>query len=161
MSGRLQLVQVGEACSQERNLLHRVPQGSGLSPLLFICFSADKPEAVSATLVMYADDTSCYTVGETVEESKKKLEVADQEIMKYMEENYMHLNASTTEYLLFGRNRGGSIKVGSVLVQESRTLRLLGLTINKMLTWDDQLHTKEGVAWPGAWLLQCKGSLHD
>jgi hypothetical protein len=83
------------------------------------------PEAVSATLVMYADDTSCYTVGETVEESKKKLEIAAQEIMKYMEENYMHLNASKTEYMLFGRNGGGSIKVGSALVQESRTLSLL------------------------------------
>jgi hypothetical protein len=56
-----------------------------------------------------------------------------------MEENYMHLNASKTEYMLFGRNGGGSIKVGSALVQESRTLRLLGLTINKMLTWDDHV----------------------
>jgi hypothetical protein len=71
------------------------------------------PEAVSATLVMYADDTSFYTVGETVEESKKKLEIAAQEIMKYMEENYMHLRASKTEYMLFGRNGGGSIKVRS------------------------------------------------
>jgi hypothetical protein len=33
-----------------------------------------------------------------------------------MEENYMHLNASKTEYRLFGRNGGGSIKVGSALV---------------------------------------------
>jgi hypothetical protein len=122
------------ACSQERNLLHGVPQGSGLSPLCFIFFAADMPEAVTATLDLYADDTSCYTVGETVEESINKLEIAAQEIMKNMEENYMHLNASKTEYMLLWRNRGGFIKVGSALVQESRTLRLLGLTINKMLT---------------------------
>jgi hypothetical protein len=77
------------------------------------------PEAVSAKLVMYADDTSCYAVGETVEDSKNKLEIAAQEIIKYIEENYMHLNASKTEYILFGRNGGGSIKVGSALVQES------------------------------------------
>jgi hypothetical protein len=140
MLGRFQLVQVGEACSQERNIVHRVPEGSGLSPLLFICFTADMPEAVvSATLVMYADDTSCYTVGKTVEESKNKLEIAAQEIMNYMEENHMHLNASKTEYMLFERNGGGSIKVGLALVKESRTLRLLGLTINKMLTWDDHI----------------------
>jgi hypothetical protein len=63
--------------------------------------------------------------------------------MKYMEENYMHLNASKTEYMLFGRNGGGSIKVGSALVQESRTLRLLGLTINKMITWDDHINELE------------------
>jgi hypothetical protein len=58
--------------------LHRLPE---LSPPCFV-LSFRGP-----WLVMYADDTSCKTVGETVEESKKKLEIAAQEIMKYMEEN--------------------------------------------------------------------------
>jgi predicted RNase H-like HicB family nuclease len=98
MTGRLQLVRVGNCKSEEKQVKYGVPQGSGLSPLLFVLFTSDMPDACSAFLIMYADNTNCFVVGDTADDAKKKLKIAALQIVAYMEENKMSPNAAKTEY---------------------------------------------------------------
>lgn len=59
--GRTQRVKVGNSLSVEQNVISGVPQGTVLSPLLFICFSADILNVVNHSVIsMYADDTKLY-----------------------------------------------------------------------------------------------------
>lgn len=140
MSDRVQLLQVGNSKSEESAVLFGVPQGGCLSPLLFVLFTSDMPDACSlAWLIMYADDTNCFTVGKNAEEAKEKLERAAEQIVCYMEENKMSPNAAKTEYMLFGRRQGGAISVRGEEVKESHSMALLGLTINKAINWDHHL----------------------
>ena len=54
---RKQVVHVNGSVSSEALMLHGVPQGSILGPLLFILFINDLPLYTSAQLDLYADDT--------------------------------------------------------------------------------------------------------
>jgi hypothetical protein len=59
LRGRVQQVQVGNSLSSVRHLDIGVPQGSVLSPLLFLIYISEIEEWVrSATVTGYADDTS-------------------------------------------------------------------------------------------------------
>jgi hypothetical protein len=143
MTDRLQLVQVGNCKSEEKQVKYGVPQVSGLSPLLFVLFRSDMPDACSAFLIMYADNTNCFVVGDTANDAKKKLEIVVLQTVAYMEENKMSPNAAKTEYMLFGRHHGGEINAGGELVKESESLFLLGLTMNKSISWEHHLRRVE------------------
>jgi retron-type reverse transcriptase len=59
LEGRQQQVQVGKAMSSVRHLEVGVPQGSVLSPLLFLLYIQDIEQWIkSASVTGYADDTS-------------------------------------------------------------------------------------------------------
>jgi predicted RNase H-like HicB family nuclease len=90
--------------------------------LLFVLFTSNMPDACSAFLIMYADDTNCFVAGDTADDAKKKLEIAALQIVAYMEENKICPNAAKTEYMLFGRRHGGEINVSGELVKESESL---------------------------------------
>jgi hypothetical protein len=143
MTDRLQLVQVGNCKSEKKQVKYRIPQGSGLSPLLCVLLTSNMPDACSAFLIMYADDTNCFVAGDTADDAKKKLEIAALQIVAYMEENKICPNAAKTEYMLFGRRHGGEINVSGELVKESESLSLLGLTINKSISWEHHLRRVE------------------
>jgi hypothetical protein len=58
MTGRWQMVPVGEETSSRTILMFGVPQGSGILPLLFLIFTACMPEICNEEkLILYADDT--------------------------------------------------------------------------------------------------------
>jgi hypothetical protein len=64
MRGRFQMVQVGEEISTKTWIQYGFPKGSGLSPLLFVIFTACMPESCDlGQLILYADDTTVMVWG--------------------------------------------------------------------------------------------------
>jgi hypothetical protein len=111
------------------------PQGSKLSPLLFIILTSDTPECVSeASIVTYADDTPLYLANKDLETVHNGLESAADEILQYMRTNYLAANADKTKFIMFGRKTSKTISVGSGFVEESESKDLLGIKISKNLT---------------------------
>jgi hypothetical protein len=64
MIRRRQIVHVGTETSIEVMVPFGVPQGGGLSPLLFIVFTSNMEEACKEAMnLTYADDTSALVIG--------------------------------------------------------------------------------------------------
>jgi hypothetical protein len=60
LSNRTQQVLVDGATSDRANVVSGVPQGTVLSPLLFLIFINDLPECVTSNIRLFADDAIVY-----------------------------------------------------------------------------------------------------
>ena len=144
LSGRRQRVDYGGTSSSVVDVTVGSPQGSCLSPLLYVTLVADLDEWISGgTIVAYADDTTIYCEGQTKEEVREVLEKAAKEILLFFQATSLAANASKTKFIMFGRHKEKPIMIGNTLIEESGTEELLGFTYNKALNWKDQLSKME------------------
>ena len=60
LTNRSQQVIINNKSSDHLPVLSRVPQGSVLGPLLFICYINNLPNNISSTIRLYADDALLY-----------------------------------------------------------------------------------------------------
>jgi hypothetical protein len=71
------LYQLNEGSYSELKLIKAgVPQGSVLGPILYLPYISDVPATLDSTMATFADDTAVMAVGETVENSTRKLQSA-------------------------------------------------------------------------------------
>ena len=63
--------------SENTKVDHSIPQGSVLGPILFALYTSDLPKA---TTFMYADDTTMYCVGKSVDQVTTTLNKAPEEL---------------------------------------------------------------------------------
>ena len=149
LEGRKQHVEFAGHLSGPVDMPCGTPQGSILSPLLFTIFVADLPQwTVHAKVVSYADDTSSYVASDNIESAVRKLEEDAVNILSFMASNGLVANAAKTEFVVFGGaadREPFSVRVGDVLVQESETVKVLGVTLNRSLSWRDHLFGPGGV----------------
>jgi hypothetical protein len=121
LTGRLQLVEYGGQKSEMRPVTVGSPQGSILSPLLFLILTSDMPEVVTeGTIVTYADDTTVYVMHKDREAVYTGLEKAGDKILLYMKSNALAANSEKNKFILFSRKKAQSIRVGQSFVEESK-----------------------------------------
>ena len=121
-----------------------IPQGSVLGPCLFSLYINDMPEAVvSGNLYLYADDTTVHCIGSTVDEACNLLNNALDKLNKWCVTNSLTPHSSKREAMLLHR---GSfigphllIAIGNVSVAWVCHSRLLGIAIDRKLTWKKHL----------------------
>lgn len=151
LTGRTQAVQIGQETSQDIALSKGSPQGSLLSPLLFIIYVADLPLWIGkASAYSYADDTSLSVVGRSLEEVKGKAEAEVDRLMQFMAANSLVANPDKSGLLVVkGRGKRGSsevsLKIGEHQLRESKTEKLLGLRISSDLKWREHMAGKGGI----------------
>jgi hypothetical protein len=88
LTGRSQMVEYGGNQSKIKDDMVGSPQGSVLSPLLFIIQTSDMPDALKrASSSTYADDTLIYSGQEKREMVCQVLEAAAEEVVLYMRAN--------------------------------------------------------------------------
>ena len=145
MTGRKQCVEFGGERSEMVGITVGSPQGSVISPLLFLLLTADMEEWVTegATLT-YADDTTCYAAADSREEVRQILTKSAIEILAFMSANRLAANPSKTKFVFFGRRAENPLKVGDTWIKESKEEELLGLIISKSLTWKAHIDRLEG-----------------
>jgi hypothetical protein len=139
MSERVQQVQIGSSISPKRQLEVGVPQGSVLSPLLFLLYISDVQEWVAeATIHGYADDTMLSMSSHNMNSLTVGLETAADKVLTYMADNELVANPKKTKFLLMrGKHHKKwpetTIRVGGDSVKESTHERLLGVTVSNNL----------------------------
>lgn len=84
LNNRFQFTEIDKSASTLRKIECGVPQGSLLGPRLFLMYVDDFPEALSkGQLEMYADDTTAYCAGRTMNEVCEDLQTMLRDIHQW------------------------------------------------------------------------------
>jgi hypothetical protein len=120
LTGRRQRVDWDRRSSEMIDIPVGSPQGSVISPLLFLIMNCNLEEWLSkGSAVTFADDTTCYEMAPTKEEVRHILVGSAEEILTFMKATMLSANPEKNKFLMFGRGCEEPITVGDVQVSES------------------------------------------
>ena len=120
LTDRRAYVEVNDKVSEVVTLEFGTPQGSVVSPLLFLILISDMGAEFEGLLVGYADDSTNIVSGRTLEELHEKITLSIKKMMDYAGRTGMCINIKKTEFLHFGRTQLQPIQVGKVTLHEQR-----------------------------------------
>lgn len=138
LTNRWQRTKINTSFSSWTELLLGVPQGSVLGPLLFNIYINDLFWINEETDVCnYADDTTFYACDQSLNSLLLRVEHDALLAIEWFECNYMKLNKDKCHLLVSGHKHECIwAKVGQDKIWESAHEKLLGVTIDKNLTFD-------------------------
>ena len=141
LKGRKQYVSLNGKKSDYKQVLHGVPQGSVLGPLLFIIYINDLPNALLfSNATLFADDTCLLYSNPSLKCIEKRLNVDLKRLFKWLCANKISLNVSKTEVLLFRNthkviNHNVRLKLNGKTLPLSKSVKYLGVQLDDHLSW--------------------------
>lgn len=135
-------VKVGNVYSEEVEMKAGTPQGSCLSPLLYIILVNDIPNCEPASLGQFADDIGLWTTAFTFNAAISRLQKAVNEVEGWCRRWRIRLNGAKSQLLLIHRLNTSPcedlcIQLFNDIVRPSTSARYLGIKV------DDKLRFKE------------------
>ena len=111
---------------------------------MFALYTNDLPSAVtSGSVFMYADDTTVYCIGDTVDNTVTSLNKALSELNSWCLENSLTPHLAKCEAMLLMRKPHigplNSVTIGEDRIEWVKHSRLLGVTIDDRLSWSHHL----------------------
>ena len=141
LSDRKQRTKINSSFSDWVDIVFGVPQGSVLGPLFFniqindIFFFAKKSKITN-----FADDNTPFTCGKSTEEVIQNLLNDANLLMKWFDDNGLKLNEGKCKLLILSRrNIDVSIKIGNATIRNTNSEKLLGITIDSKLTFNEHV----------------------
>ena len=135
--GRKQCVKIDNEYSTCQEILFGVAQGSILGPLLFNIHMCDLFFVAESTDI--ANDTTPYVCLEDIDLIIEKLEVKANDIFQWFNENAMKANADKC-HLLITTNEERNISIEGEKIQNSKSKKLLGVTIDNKLSFTEHVN---------------------
>jgi hypothetical protein len=138
MHDRTQHISVHGNTSSSRTLKYGIPQGSVVGPLAFTCYSAPIGKICREHNIdyhLYADDTQLYLSFSLCDQNAatQKIECCIKAIKLWMNDNFLKLNDSKTEFLLLSSpyqakliESPPTITIGNHQIDPSNTARNIG-----------------------------------
>lgn len=151
LTGRPQVVQMGNITSTSLILSTGSPQGCVLSPLLYSLFTHDCVATHSSnTIVKYADDTTVIGLISDDDESAYRDEIRSPSL--WCQVNNLQLNVSKTKEIIvdFRRKWRGAhapIFINESVVERVNNIKFLGVNISDDLTWS--IHSNNIISYYG------------
>ena len=140
LSNRKQRTKVNNSFSSWSNVKTGVPQGSILGPLLFNIYLNDIFYcAKSGNITNYADDTTPYSVNANMDALLDSLETDSSTLIKWFSDNYFQPNADKCHFLITKHNKDIFINVEEEVIECSRSVKLLGVTIDNNLKFGEHV----------------------
>ena len=121
-----------------------MPQGSLFGPRFFSIYVNDLASSITTgELHLYADDTTAYVIGNSVEDVTELLNVLSGEITDWCSQNRMTLHPDKSEVMIIRKNMfiGPLLPVrsGNMMIKYTNTAKILGITIDNRITWKQQV----------------------
>ncbi len=138
-------VGIGGSVSSIAPLTCGVPQGSMLSPTLFLLYILPLGLILRVSFHLYADGTQIYLpFKHTVKKGLEILLACLNDIRSWMSSNVLHLNASKTEAIVFGPSVGkekNTVNVGNLHSYIKPAVTSLGFTLDSSFKFDQHINT--------------------
>jgi hypothetical protein len=143
LTGRPQVVRVGNNTSATLILNTGVPQGCVLSPLPYSLFTNDcEAKHNSNTIIKFADDTT--VVGLITDNDETAYREVVRKLAVWCQDNNLSLNVSKTKELIVDykkrRAEQAPINIDRAVVERVESFKFLGVHITNELSWSK--HTK-------------------
>jgi hypothetical protein len=141
LSNRVQIVKINDIVSSPQPITCGVPQGSIIGPLLFLTYINDISELrLNGEVSLFADDTSIFYFGSTVDEIQKKAQEDLNTLHSWFQRNLLTINVSKTSYIIFKArnkkiNHDISLSINDIQIKQSTEEKYLGLILDNELTW--------------------------
>ena len=150
LTDRTQSVCQSNTFTTPRSVLHGVPQGSVLGPLLFVLYSAEVGNIIDRRGLKhhcYADDTKIYSCRQPNASADVKTEVLDciDEITAWASSNRLQINPSKSEFIWCTTARRTklipteSFDLGGSIIQPSKSVRDLGAYIDSDMSMTNHI----------------------
>ena len=111
-------------------------KGSVLGPTLFSLYTSDLPEAITtATTYMYADDTTLYCIGDSIDAVISELNKALGELLYWCKTNSLVPHLKKCEAMILHRGPLKELTLAQHTIKWVTHSRLLGVLIDDQLNW--------------------------
>ena len=153
LTDRKQFIKIDNITSESHSSTIGVPQGSILSPLLFLILINDFKNSTTMETINFADDTLVYCTIKDPNNIENTLNNEFQKIINWMDANHLKLNYNKTNFLIFSpkTNKFKPLEKIKLLgktenkIERKAQCKYLGLIIDEQLNWKNhltQLQTK-------------------
>ena len=140
LSDRKQRTKINNTFSSWSDITTGVPQGSILGPLFFNIYLNDIFYFIEETdLTNYADDNTPYTIESKVDILINILEKNTSILIKWFENNYFKMNTDKCKLLITKHGEEASAKIGNDVIKASKSVKLLGITIDNKLNFNEHV----------------------
>jgi Reverse transcriptase (RNA-dependent DNA polymerase) len=136
LSGRTQMVRIGNCISSEIQVWSGVPQGSHLGPLLFLLFINDIVKIFeNVQALLYADDMKLFFVIKDKNDCEK-IQSDLSRLGKWCECNKLFLNIDKCKSIVFGRGKNQifyDYSLNGQILERVRAMNDLGVIVDERL----------------------------
>ena len=141
LSNRQQRVKLGPSRSSWLNFNKGVPQGSILGPVLFNIFIHDLFYFTSSVLLNYADDNTIVSSNSDLECLVQTLSYESNIAVKWFSDNGMQANPGKFQCIISHRRikTYKSVPVGEITIAPQKSVKLLGVTFDVNLSFDEHV----------------------
>ena len=140
LSNRQQRTKVNNSFSQWSDITSGVPQGSILGPLLFNIYINDIFYFVEEDkLANYADDSTPYATEADIKTLIETLQFNTNTLLTWFDNNFFKLNPDKCKLLITNHANDLSINVNNTIVKADKSVKLLGVTIDNELKFNDHI----------------------
>ena len=127
------------------DILHGVPQGSILGPLLFSLYINDFRKCLSfSEAIMFADDTTLLFKEKSMDSLKLKVNSELSSAAEWLAENKLSLNVKKTKFMCFDTSRSTSsnfdISISNEKLEQVKSQKFLGVIFDDKLMWKDHIN---------------------
>ena len=151
LTDRHQIVDINGTFSEKISLKYGFPQGSKIGPFGFKLYTKHLSAIArkhNISIHLYADDTQLYTTFKpnNSTEAMTRMEACIAEVKLWMANNFLKLNDSKTEFIMFGTDTNvakiakRTVSVGDSVVVPSGAVRNIGAMLDSALTMEPQVN---------------------
>jgi len=144
LANRTIQVKVSNTTSSKYQIKNGTPQGSIISPILFILMLTDFPKTTDQTLKtsLFADDSAIWKSGRNITYITKKLQVHINKIIKWTNNWGFVINPTKTYTIIFSKRKvppNLDIFINKQHIQKVPSTKFLGLIFDNKLNWSNHI----------------------